>query len=855
MSTGLLESRDEYLLANFERALGEGWIEIYSQPVIRASTGRVCEEELFARWDDPVLGILNPGDFIPTLESSGVVERLDLHILEKALGKIRKQAEIGVDIAVTSINFSLSDFQNEDFVNEVEGRVLASGVSRGKLAFELSESAALVENHVIAAQLAKLKELGYRLEIDDFGYDFIPLLLSPSISFDALKLNMALIRHLPGNQRAAVIVEELLKMSAKLGVDVIAKGVESREQVDFLCEIGCGKLQGFYYSRPMSAASLFDYARSNRQFLEVESTEEEAYYSQVDKINIHELTYVRENDGGSGSNDGENPVAILEIDDDEIRVIRINDACNRFISENFPGKEGILSASISSQLDSSGSYVLSTIGKCVHSDERFVIEERTPSGKTVHLLIQKIAENPATSCRAVLFAVISVDAPSKHSASLSYDYISWALSEDYIAMYVVDIETDNYVEYHTDGLNRNVTVEKTGEDFFYDARHDVEGKTYHEDRELFNELCTKENILKQIDERGAFSITYRAEDEAGIRYVNFKAVSDGGSDKRIIIGVSSVDSQVKLRQAFDSLQEERTTFSRIAALAGNFFAIYVINPEDNSYTVHKTVEGEGFIGGNKGGEDFFAETQERIKGLIHPDDLQGFRENIRKEVVQEKIAADGFFEHRYRLIIGGKPTYFMQKGVVVTENDEQKLVIGLMNIDAQIRKDEEYAENLSAAEGLALRDGLTGVKNKHAYALAERELADSLKSGKVREFAIAVFDLNDLKYVNDNFGHKKGDEYIKTGCKMICETFAHSPVYRIGGDEFTVIAQGNDYERLDYLMGVIEKRNNENMLRGEATIAAGMALGTERSVITDVFMQADADMYEKKRRMKAAGPH
>jgi diguanylate cyclase (GGDEF)-like protein len=270
--------------------------------------------------------------------------------------------------------------------------------------------------------------------------------------------------------------------------------------------------------------------------------------------------------------------------------------------------------------------------------------------------------------------------------------------------------------------------------------------------------------------------------------------------------------------------------------------------------VHKTVEGEKFIGRGQSGEDFFAETQERITSVIYPDDLQDFRESIRKDVIQERVAADGFFEHRYRLIVDGKPTHFMQRAVIITENDERKLVIGLMNIDAQIKKDEEYAENLSAAEGLALKDELTGVKNKHAYAMAEKELADSLKSGEPREFAIAVFDLNDLKYMNDNFGHKKGDEYIKAGCRMICETFEHSPVYRIGGDEFVAIAQGADYEKLDYLMGVIDKKNNENMLHGDVTIAAGVALGTEHSVVSDVFVQADAAMYEKKKRMKAASP-
>lgn len=847
MNNGLSESIDEYLLNNFERALADGWIKIYSQAVIRASNGRVCEEELLARWEDPVLGGLSPIDFVPVLESNGLAERLDLYILEKALENIKRQSDIGINFATTSINISLSDFKNKDFVKEIEDRVCASGISRGKLAFELSESTSLIDNNETADQLASLKKLGYRLDIDDFGYNCIPLLLSPIIQFDALKLNMALIRHIPTNQKAVTIVDGLIKMAMKLDIDVIAKGVESKEQVDFLRYIGCAKLQGFYYNKPVSTAELEDYAKNNMQFLTVEDAGEEAYYAQVDRINIHDLSNLRY----CNVEADETPVAILELDNKEIRVIRINDACISLISEYFPGKEEIRNVSISSQLDAAGGYVLSTIRECANSDESFFIEDRMPNGKMVRLMIKKVAENPVTGRFSVVFAVISIDDSPKSLTTLSYNYIIRSLSDEYVAMYIVDIETNNYVEYHTDGVNRDVTVEKTGDDFFYDAHNDVENKTYHEDRKMFNEICTKENILNQIAEAGFFSITYRAEDEMGIRYVNFKAVSNKNNDRQIIIGIISVDKQIKLQQAFMSLQKEKTIFSRIAALSGDFFGIYTINLEDDTYVVYKTAKGEKYIGKNVEGDDFFADTQQLIKDVIHPDDLKGFRKNIKKENILKTIAENGLFEYRYRLMVNGKPTYFNLKAVVITENDEQKLIVGLMNIDAQVKKDKEYADNLSVAENMALKDELTGVKNKHAYVQAEEDLRGLLKSGKIKKFAIVVFDLNDLKYVNDNFGHKKGDEYIRAGCRMICETFVHSPVYRIGGDEFVVIALSKDYDELDHLMGIIEKKNNDNKLSGDVTIAAGMARGTKDSIINKVFVQADSNMYEKKKKMKA----
>ena len=850
MGKVLVESREEYLLTNLERAINSGWIEVYSQPVIRASNGRVCEEELFARWDDPVLGILNPYDFIPVLEKNGVVERLDLYILEKTLDNIKQQSSVGVNFATTSINISLTDFQNKNFVKEIEARVSAAGVSRSKIAFELSENTALIENHKIAVQLAKLKKLGYRLEIDDFGYNCIPLMLSPLFHFDALKLNMELIRHVPTSQKAVTIVDGLIKMSRKLGMDVIAKGVEDKKQVDYLCEIGCAKFQGFYYSRPVATADLYDFARTNKQFLTIEDAREEEYYTQVDKINIHELYYTKENSGKIKNRDNEAPIAVLEISDDEMNIIRMNNAFTRFISENFPEKEKTRSIRFSSMSDVPGAYVISTIRNCVYSEEKSIIEDRTPTGKTVHMMIQKIAENPVTGRVAVLFSIIFIENLSKNAKSLSYNYIARALSEDYVALYIVDIETNNFVEYHTDAHNHNITIEKTGKDYFYDARNDVENKTYYEDRKMFRELCTKENVLKQIAELGAFSMTYRADDEAGVRYVNYKAVIDKSDDKHIIIGVNSVDRQIKLQQAFKSLQEEKTIFSRIAALSGKFFAIYTVNLEDNTYSVYKTAQGKRIIGKKEGGDDFFADASERINKVIHPDDLKEFKKFFKKDNLLKKISDDGFFEYQYRLLVGKKQIYIKQKGVTITENDEQKLVIGLINIDEEVKKDKEYAENLSVAETMALKDELTGVKNKNAYALAEKELANLLKSGEIKRFALVVSDINDLKYINDNFGHKKGDEFIKAGCKILCETFAHSPVYRIGGDEFVIIVQGKDYDERNYLMGVIEKKNNDNKLRGNVTMAVGIATGTSKSVINDIFIKADAKMYEKKKKMK-----
>lgn len=844
----LLESRKEYLLDNFERALQEEWIEVYIQPVVRSSTGRVCEEEALARWDDPVLGVLNPCDFVPVLEEVGLISKLDLYILDKVIEKMQSQIMMGLDVVTTSINFSQLDFQQGTIAKEVNNRIVKSGISKDRFAFEVSENSLIVEKNNTINQLERLQKYGYRIEFDDFGNGDSSLLLSNQLRFDVVKINLSLTRQILENDRAKIFITELVKMANALDIETIVKGVENQAQVDFLKEIGCAKLQGYYYSRPISVKQLEKFAMDDTQFLGLENLKEAAYYDNVDKVSLHELTVAKDNNKDLNNNCM--PMAILEIDDANVSFMRCNNCFKEFMYENFPNFIKLYEKRVVTHKEFPSAYVLGCIKRCARTGENIIIDDRTPEGVTVHLMLQHISCNSENNRTAVLFAILSTGEKYNKITSLSYNYISRALSEDYVAMYFVDIETNHYVVYHADGVNRDVTVENQGDDFFLDSNVDHDNKIYEEDREMFNEMVTKENILKNIEENGSFSITYRTNTADGTKYICLKAVKDRKDGKHIIIGINNVDGQVKQQEKFKQIQTERMYYSRIAALVGDFYAVYCVDLNDNSYTIYKTEQSIDYVGINRDGKDFFEEARRVGKNVIYQEDQRGFNEAIVKEKVLESIARTGSFEYEYRLMINDKPTFFRYKAIIINENDEEKLIVGLINIDAEIKKEKEYAENLSMVENLAIKDELTGVKNKHAYTQAEEVLNAQIEGGTVKEYAIAVFDLNGLKYVNDTYGHAAGDEYIKAGCKIICDAFSHSPVYRIGGDEFSVIIQGEAYNNIGYSMGYIESKNHENKVLGGVTIAAGLARGDSKIPLSQVFEQADSNMYDKKKQMK-----
>ena len=125
-----------------------------------------------------------------------------------------------------------------------------------------------------------------------------------------------------------------------------------------------------------------------------------------------------------------------------------------------------------------------------------------------------------------------------------------------------------------------------------------------------------------------------------------------------------------------------------------------------------------------------------------------------------------------------------------------------------------------------------------------------IATGNISDFAIAVFDLNGLKQINDTLGHQAGDQYIIDGCSTICRFFKHSPVFRIGGDEFVAIIQGYDYLNATTLMSKLKRHNLKNKCKGEVVVAAGLSKYDNDKNLAEIFRRADREMYKNKDELK-----
>lgn len=195
----------------------------------------------------------------------------------------------------------------------------------------------------------------------------------------------------------------------------------------------------------------------------------------------------------------------------------------------------------------------------------------------------------------------------------------------------------------------------------------------------------------------------------------------------------------------------------------------------------------------------------------------------------------------------------LHRSMVQMERDIDNYIENLDKTRKQLTSTKQEAEEMNE---LAHKDSLTGIRNKLAYDQEDEKLRKELKEGK-NEFGIAIVDLNDLKSINDNYGHDCGNISIVKIAQIICEVFLHSPVFRIGGDEFAVILKNNDYDKIDSLieefnqrLKALEQEDIEPWEKVGASIGYALYDPTLDNSVDDVFRRADQDMYQKKKEMK-----
>ncbi len=294
----------KYVIENIDKACENEWIKVYYQPVIRSITGTLVGVEALARWEDPEMGFLTPDKFIPALEENNLITKLDRFILNKVCEDINDRLSNGLLPVPASINFSKLDFSSVNMLEMVEEKVKQHDIPRDLIHIEITETMIASDEELMKKIIDEFRNRGYEIWLDDFGSGYSSLNVLKDYSIDVLKLDMRFLSS--GTDKSRAVLRAMVNMAKDIDISVVAEGVETEEQVEFLTAIGCEKLQGYYYSQPIPNSKMPDFLEERN--IKIEERKWRKFYD----IASHE------------SRDSSIPVNLIEITANEIKTLYIN---------------------------------------------------------------------------------------------------------------------------------------------------------------------------------------------------------------------------------------------------------------------------------------------------------------------------------------------------------------------------------------------------------------------------------------------------------------------------------------------------------------------------------------------------
>ena len=434
-----------------------------------------------------------------------------------------------------------------------------------------------------------------------------------------------------------------------------------------------------------------------------------------------------------------------------------------------------------------------------------------------------------------------------------HDHIAAAMAEDYEAIFYIEIESGEYLSFSKSQKYMTINVKAFGKDFYKEALESIDACVYSEDREYARGFYDKDIMLKSLGDKRSFSFKYRVMVGGEPRFFLFTVMRDRNG-QYFIFYEKDIQDELNAEMVQKENQKKTVTFGQIAeSLASYYDVIYYVDIESSSYIGYEANNIYGQLEIGNSGDDFFGDALANIPNIVHPQDMEAVSDFINKDNLISQMEIHKDYSIDYRIIVEGKPRF--TRMIVKKPSDGTHFIIGVEDIDAEVQRERQQLRALKTEKELARRDELTWIKNKTAYKELEDSVQGNINNGlDYLNFALVVSDANNLKQINDTLGHAAGDEYIKSAARLLCDIFVHSPVFRVGGDEFVVFLRGNDFMSRNELMDKLRSQVLENKKKGSGVIlASGMSEYDPKndSLVSEIFDRADKEMYEDKQRLKS----
>lgn len=248
----MASSKRQYVVNHIDEAIKNGYIKAYYQPVVWSNDQTLCGAEALARWIDPVYGFLAPADFIPVLEETKLIHKLDKYMLEYVCKEMRRALDENKPVVPVSLNFSRLDFELMDVNLELNKMVEKYNLEKEYLHIEMTESALSGDQEGLSKIINELKANNFAIWLDDFGSGYSSLNSLKDFVFDVVKIDMKFLTNFKNNERTKEILDCIINLATRLGMKTLTEGVETEDEAEFLDKIGCGRLQGYLFGKPFA---------------------------------------------------------------------------------------------------------------------------------------------------------------------------------------------------------------------------------------------------------------------------------------------------------------------------------------------------------------------------------------------------------------------------------------------------------------------------------------------------------------------------------------------------------------------------------------------------------------------------
>jgi EAL domain-containing protein (putative c-di-GMP-specific phosphodiesterase class I) len=244
------------LEAELKQAMENNEWQVYYQPIISLASGTIAGVEALVRWNHPQRGIVSPAEFISTAEESGLIVQIGEYVLREACRHVKTLREIGYPEFWVSVNLSGRQFQDQNLLKSVEEILTDIDLPGDCLRLEVTETVAMKDIEYSAKILRQIEQLGIHISLDDFGNGYSSFGYLRRFSLKSLKIDRSFIRDMTVDNNSEAITAAIISLAHTLDLDVIAEGVETEEQLNFLKSQICDEIQGFLFSRPLPAEEL-----------------------------------------------------------------------------------------------------------------------------------------------------------------------------------------------------------------------------------------------------------------------------------------------------------------------------------------------------------------------------------------------------------------------------------------------------------------------------------------------------------------------------------------------------------------------------------------------------------------------